>query len=298
MRARITVIVTALLLVLPVADASAITNGQSDGTRHPYVGLMEALDAHGVPMQVCSGALLSSTTYLTAGHCVEAPAAHVEVFFDKAIQIDLDYLIALFFDPTFDGSCYASPKFDGYPCKGDAGGTPHPHPDFCTTCKNGLLNDVYRDVGVVTLDAPVPSGTVDRYANLAPAGHVDTLPNKTATDFVGYGVQTQVQFPGTFSAHPPPYFRWVGAGERMYAPSELVSGNFASSDEFMRFALNASQGTGGLCFGDSGGPDLLGGTDTVLAVNSQVTNWNCAGVGYSQRVDVPAVRSWIAGLMR
>jgi hypothetical protein len=31
----------------------------------------------------------------------------------------------------------------------------------------------------------------------------------------------------------------------------------------------------------SGGPDLLVGTSTVLAVNSYVTNVNCTGVGYS-----------------
>ena len=66
----------------------------------------------------------------------------------------------------------------------------------------------------------------------------------------------------------------------------------------MRFSVNADKGSGGICFGDSGGPDLLGGTDTVLAVNSYVTNPNCSGVAYSQRVDVPEIRSWIAAFMR
>ena len=41
--------------------------------------------------------------------------------------------------------------------------------------------------------------------------------------------------------------------------------------------------------GDSGGPDLLGGTNVVLGVNSIVTNINCSGIGYSTRVDNPAV---------
>jgi hypothetical protein len=44
-------------------------------------------------------------------------------------------------------------------------------------------------------------------------------------------------------------------------------------------------------------PDLLGGTDTVLAVNSFVTNANRSGVGYSQRVDVPEVLAWIKSFM-
>ena len=62
---------------------------------------------------------------------------------------------------------------------------------------------------------------------------------------------------------------------------------------FIRFSANASQGKGGTCFGDSGGPDLLAGTATVLAVNSYVTNGNCAGVGYGSRVDIPEVLDWI-----
>jgi Trypsin len=79
----------------------------------------------------------------------------------------------------------------------------------------------------------------------------------------------------------------------MYALSELVSGKFVHSAEFLWLALNPSGGSGGTCFGDSGGPDLLGGTDTVLGVNSYVTNYNCGGVGYSSRVDIPDVFDWI-----
>jgi hypothetical protein len=30
-----------------------------------------------------------------------------------------------------------------------------------------------------------------------------------------------------------------------------------------------------------------------LAANSYVTNYNCAGVGYSARVDIPEVLDWI-----
>jgi hypothetical protein len=49
------------------------------------------------------------------------------------------------------------------------------------------------------------------------------------------------------------------------------------------------------CFGDSGGPDLLGGTRVVLGVNSYVTNSNCSGVGYLSRVDIPEILAWITG---
>jgi secreted trypsin-like serine protease len=296
MRVRLVMVLATVAVLLSASQAAAITNGQPDGTAHPYVALMQTYDANRVPLQVCTGSLLSPTLFLTAAHCVAKPAAtHAEVWFDKGpIQPDIDYLIALFFDPNFSGSCNASPAFDGYPCFGDAGGTPHAHPDACFDCASGLPSAVVRDVAVVTLDAPVPTSVVSRYAELPAASRVDTLANKTPVDFVGYGVTDQAKIPGSFVQDPPPFFRWGGAGERRAASGALVSGNFAHSDEFMRFAANS----GGTCFGDSGGPDLLGGTDTVLAVNSYVTNSNCAGVTYGQRVDTAAVRAWIAGFLR
>lgn len=86
---------------------------------------------------------------------------------------------------------------------------------------------------------------------------VDELKNKTPIDFVGYGVQFQAKIPGSQLPQPPPFYRWTGPRVRMYAPSELVSGKFAHSAEFLRLSLNPGRGKGGTCFGDSGGPDLL-----------------------------------------
>ena len=54
---------------------------------------------------------------------------------------------------------------------------------------------------------------------------------------------------------------------------------------------NPSQGRGGTCFGDSGGPILLG--DTILGVNSFVNNDNCAGVTYSYRIDTAEALAFI-----
>ena len=52
----------------------------------------------------------------------------------------------------------------------------------------------------------------------------------------------------------------------------------------------------GQLFSD-GNINLLGGTATVLAVNSYVTNSNCSGVGYGSRVDIPEVLDWIQGYL-
>jgi hypothetical protein len=286
-RKRMAAVVAVSIMVMVGATAAvAITNGQPDGNNHPYVGLMVAQDANGIPLWRCSGSLLSSTVFLTAAHCTEAPAAHVEIWFEPG--------------PVPLGSGYPAAGSNpcngitGYPCTGDVGGAPHPNPDYNVGNPygggNGLPAFAYHDVGVVELDTAFPMG---RYAQLPSAGLVDTLKNKTGMDFVGYGVQEQAQIPGNALPQPPPYYRWTGPRTRMYAPSELVSGKFVHSAEFMRLALNPGGGSGGLCFGDSGGPDLLGGSDTVLAVNSYVTNVNCSGVGYSQRVDIGGVLDWI-----
>ena len=281
----VTLIVVALLLITATA-AYAITNGQPDGDNHPYVGLAifdAVLDEDGNvgPAWRCSASLISPTLVLTAGHCTDGALA-ARVWFDKGPVAWGTW------DPEVSPTCGAA---TGYPCSGDAEGTPYTNPKYRSAENpygggNGLPAFSYRDVGIIVLDTPI---YMAKYAELPTAGLVDTLKNKTKIDFVGYGVQEQVmRYPGQ-----PPRARWTGLRVRMYAPSELVSGKFVHSAEYMRLALNPGGGSGGTCFGDSGGPDLLGGTNTVLAVNSYVTNVNCSGVGYSARVDIPEVLEWI-----
>lgn len=269
-----------LVMALPV---NAITNGTPDGDDHPYVGLAIFDDVNG-PAWRCSASLLTPTVVLTAGHCTDGAVA-ARVFFAEQVQSIND-------DPPGEYPFGGSESYEG---------VPYTNPDYNSDDNpqggNGLPAFAYRDVGIIVLTEPVPDSVVGEYAMLPDAGLVDTLKNKTDIDFVGYGVSFQAQVPGKFLPQPPPYYRWTGPRARMYAPSALVSGNFVHSAEFMRLALNPGGGSGGTCFGDSGGPDLLGGSDTVLAVNSYVTNVNCSGVGYSSRVDIPEVLDWIADFM-
>ena len=277
-------LILALAMILSAAGvASAVTNGQPDGDNHPYVGLLIFDYAPGQPGWRCSGSLIAPTVVLTAGHCTDGAVA-ARVWFDS--------------DVTYDSVPFPLYPFGG-PGSGAVEGIPYTNPDYRSPDNpygggNGLPAFSYRDIGIVVLSEPV---YMDEYAVLPEAGLVDTLKNKTPVDFVGYGVQYQLQIPGNQLPQPPPFNRWTGPRIRMYAPSELVSGKFIHSPEYLRLAMNPGGGSGGTCFGDSGGADFLGGTNTVLGVNSYVTNVNCTGVGYSARVDVPEILAWIETFM-
>lgn len=282
-RKRLVVLCTVVMVLVLAVPAFAITNGQPDGDNHPYVGLLVFDSAPGQPGWRCSGALIAPTVVLTAGHCTDGAVA--------ARFWPLE-------DVTYDKVPYPLYPFGG-PGSGAVEGTAYTNPKYLSAENpygggNGLPAFSYRDTGVVVLDEPIQ---MDTYAALPEAGLVDTLRNKTPVDFVGYGVQYEAQIPGNQLPQPPPYYRWTGPRVRMYAPSELVSGKFVHSAEYLRLALNPGGGSGGTCFGDSGGPDLLRGTNTILGVNSYVTNVNCSGVGYSARVDIPEVLAWIDGFL-
>ena len=255
MKKTLIAILLVMVLVLSfVGAASAISDGELDGEGHPYVGLMVAQNAAGAPLWRCSGTLLSPTVFLTAGHCTEAPAAHVEIWFDADVQSGI--------------------PANGYPNTGDVGGTPFTHPDYNP-------NAFYvRDVGVVVLDEPFASPN-DVYGTLPILNQLDAMKTKRGLQnvtftAVGYGLQ---------KINPV----FVEAERvRMVANPHLIQINVPGFTGDFSLLLSNNHATGGTCFGDSGGTNFLGDSNVVAGVTSFGINGNCAGTGGVFRMD----RSW------
>ena len=235
-----------------------VTNGQPDGNAHPYVGVVIQFIPGTDFISVCSGSALSATKFLTAAHCA-----------DPALPVFVTYK--------------SEPPFTlGGPNSDFTQGTFHPDPEWCLGCGSGTQGFDTHDVAVVILNSPRDPGA---FAQLPSPNMDDTLPMKADVDIVGYGVNGFIRGGGK----PQQVFLFT----RFFAPSQLIQSNNKASGEFLKLTANPSHGKGGTCFGDSGGPDLLGGTNIILGVNSYGTNGNCAGVSYSQRVDLPDILEFI-----
>jgi len=255
--------------IAPLENAKPlpIISGQPDQGAHPYVGLLVFDDADG-PAWSCTGALLSSTVVLTAGHCTDGAVA-ARIWMDEVVQGNAQF--------PFGGTT----SYEG---------TPSTYPGFCVACNSfSILRWLEGDVGIVVLSEPVPTSVVSTYVQLPASGLASTLANNSEIRHVGYGDQ----------------FRLVGGGRpgtggslrRLTSVASLISGKFDNSENLIRLSSNSAKGKGGTCYGDSGAPNLVGTRHVTIAVTSYGTNGNCTGSDYSTRIDVASVLSWIHGFL-
>jgi hypothetical protein len=246
------------ILILTAGQASAVTDGELDGNRHPYVGLMVAQDGDGNPLWRCSGTLLSARLFLTAGHCTESPAEHVEIWFAADVESGI--------------------PGNGYPLDGDVGGTPYTHPQY-----NPDAFFLF-DLGVVVLDRPM---RMNKYGTLPGLNVLDGLRPSSATTFTAVGYGLQKSFPDAAS------FQESALRIRMLARPHLVQINTGFTGDFS-VLLSNNANTGGTCFGDSGGPNFIGNTNVVAGVTSYGLNSTCGGTGGVYRVDRADDLNWLA----
>jgi hypothetical protein len=260
----------ALAALLGAASpAGALIGGEPDGEEHPYVGMAGFYDKAGKPTYGCSGTLLSPTVFLTAGHCT-AGMARARVWFGS--QFDLDS---------------QAERSAGFPSSGGAAGTPYSHPNFVGS--NDVLDSFPNtyDVGVVVLDQPVSIGT---YGTIPGPGFLDALavqPGQEQQSFtvVGYGLQGT--HPDLLGAFQP---------QRQKATTQLADLGVALADGYNLLTPNNAAGWGS-CYGDSGGPILLSGTSTVVAVTSFGLDPNCTGTNGGYRTDIADSQDFIRGFL-
>lgn len=271
------------------APATAIVGGEPDGDRHPMVGLMVAQDEAGTPLWRCSGTLVSSTGFVTAGHCTSDDAggsvARVELFFDDDLDTTAQFRGALEAgDPTpcTDGT---GARLAGYPCTGDVSGTAHTHPAY------DPADFTARDLGVVVLDQPwaLPDGAA--YAELPEVGAFDSWRSNDDRAFtaVGYGVQKQY---GSGAAS-----KVVVDNQRRVVGLDLTAINKAKTGDHAILLANSTN-KGGTCTGDSGGPTFVGESLVLAGVTSYGVSQNtCGGQGGAYRLDREEDRAWLASMM-
>ena len=282
-RIRLAIVGVFLLLLSTAAPASAITYGQLDDGEHPYVGFMIFFSPNDPGWFSCSGTLLDSTTFLTAGHCTfpvgtdgeptagDSGGNDVWVTFDdtevlKGWPARADYPTEEALYAARSAWLNANPDYTK--------GTAYPNPDYDDFAE--FPNN--HDVGVVVLDDAAP---VTTFGQLAPLGTAEDLAgtpknrNNALVETVGYGIQ---------SVQPHP----MDVETRYKSTSRIVEVNGNQAQGGNLHTLNnpsAIGGVGGSCFGDSGGPVLVNNTNQVIAVVSYGFSGTCHGADYSWRVD-------------
>jgi len=272
---------------LVASPAAAITGPNlAPDNEHPYVGLIAFYDETGTFVHRCTGTLLSDRVFLTAGHCVTLDdegtlATSARIWFEQDAGAD--------YDPVT-----GTPASSGYPVSGGVVATTFFDPEF-----RGLVIPDTHDVGLVvlapgTLAAAYPDlvGPDAEYGQLAPVGTSETVgTGKSAVvDVSGYGVSRQV---GKNAKQVISYRSRLGGSTFIINNHNSYTAGFN-----LQLASSFCDGLVGTCFGDSGGPTFVGGTTTILAVNSFVKNYSCGGQGFVYRVDTAEVQSWMQSVLQ
>ena len=268
-------------VIAPPSGAVTGPNIQKD-FEHPYVGLVAFYDQNNEFLHRCTGTLLSSEVFLTAGHCVSADDAGnvaplARIWFEQDAGAD--------YDPVTD-----TPATSGYPYTGGVTST-HLFNYGFTNLAGGPEN---HDVGLIVLDA----GAVESvYPDIDSYG---ALPDVGAANVVGTGIDAVVTISGygVSRINGKNGNNTVSYRERLMGHTFVINNHNKDTAGYnLQLASNFGGGRVGTCFGDSGGPIFAGDSNSILGVNSFVKNWSCGGQGFPYRVDTRAVQNWMKSVL-
>ncbi|MEJ2305192.1 MAG: trypsin-like serine protease [Anaerolineales bacterium] len=248
-------IITTLLVLVPVARA--ITFGHPDGDGHPNVGAMIVEEPDGVKYLYCSGTLIAPDVFLTAAHCTAAAAAYGANPHDAYVT----------FDPVWDKKAKLHR------------GTYYLNPDY------GHDSHDLHDVAVIILDRPIREKHIEP-ATLPPAGLLSQMEKDHELKdqqfvTVGYGTLRDDKTGGPHALD--------GYGERYFADQTFMS----LKPYWLQISMNPSTGSGGTCYGDSGGPHFLGDSNMVVSLTVTGDAW-CRATDVTYRLDTDSARSYLS----
>jgi Trypsin len=267
-------LMTAIGLVT-MPPATAITFGEPDGNGHPNVGAL-LTDFGGGPVPVCSGSLIAPDVFLTAAHCIVVTNQLAE---EEGVEpnflVSFDSVLGEWPDGEFDLQNFdlasgvtlisGEPFFDE---RFGTGGASRPF-----------------DIGVIVLDTPVGIEPVE----LPTEGYLSDLSGQHDLETqrfaaVGYGAVRE-DFTGGFANV------LTDVVQRMVATQSAIN----LREQWFLLSMNPNTGSGGTCYGDSGGPHFIDSVDPNLQVSLTVTgDAVCKATDLTYRLDTPEAREFLS----
>jgi trypsin len=259
---KIVLLATVAAFLAVASPAGAITFGQLDGNRHPNVGALFADWDPEVPGPdlLCSGTLISPTVFLTASHCTE--------FLPSIGVAPGDVFVSFAPKPADSEGAFipGSQRLDG---------TYHTHPEY------GTGGDPH-DIAVVVLDSPYTGAAPARLPALNELSRRSLVGRRFTA--VGYGTVREIKQTG------PNAFFFDGA-------RRFVTQDFTTLTKvWLKLSMNPSTGSGGTCYGDSGGPHFLGAgaNETNEVVSITITgDTPCRSTDVTYRTDTASARAFL-----
>jgi len=185
-----------------VGPAAAVTGNFVEDFEHPFVGLVVFYDENGVFSHRCSGALLTPTVFLTAGHCTDGVST-ARVYFQQGAGAHFNPESGVDRLPV---THLRAPGVRKERCA--------PHPTSCiTTASRTFKASQHFGCRLVILDQPI---NLPEYGVLAVAGSLDGLGTQRGREDITFTVTGY----GVSKINP---VQTVSLRERLMAESKLVN---------------------------------------------------------------------------